>query len=103
MYKFLLALSLLVSGITFSQDTPGTLLRRTDSLNKAIEKSIRYSDSIRNKEEIDRMTARSVDWMVNYQKQKKEKQRKQAIMYIVMGVVFLAVLIVGLIRRSKKK
>lgn len=100
MPKLLLAISLLISSNVFCQDTLN--LQKIDSLQKAISKSLTYSDSLRQKEDIDRMTSRSADFFVQYQKQQKEKQRKQAIMYIVLGVGGLIVLIIGLRRKVKK-
>ena len=102
MRKILLAISLFISSLVFSQDTVTDALRKMDSLEKAINNSQAYSDSQRRKEDIDRMTSRSADYFVQYQKEQRAKQKKQAIIYIVMGVAGFIVLIIGLMRRRKK-
>ena len=102
MSKLLLAVSLLISSLVFSQDSIDAMMRRSDSLNKEILKSQAYADSLRKKEDIDRMTKNSADFYVNYQKEQNAKKKKQAIMYIAFGVAGFVVLIIGLRRRAKK-
>jgi hypothetical protein len=102
MTRLLLAIFLFISSVGFSQDTLDNIVRRSDSLREETRKREAYSDSVRRKEEIDRMTSRSVDYFVNYQKQQRERQKKQAMLYIGIGIFFLIVLIVGLRRRIKK-
>ena len=102
MSKLLLAISLLISSLVFSQDSLNDILRRSDSLNKESIKSQAYADSLRQKEEMDRMSRNSVDYFVNYQKEQNAKKKKQAIMYIAFGVVGIVVLIIGLRRKAKK-
>lgn len=99
MYRFLLAASLLISAISSSQDTDKL---KQDSLNKIVNSNLSYSDSVQRAEDIKRMTDRSVSYFAQLQKQRNARQRKQAILYIVIGAVFLIVLIVGLRRRRKK-
>ena len=43
------------------------------------------------------------DWFIRYQKEREAKARKQAYIRIGIGVAFAAVLVVGLLRRRKKK
>jgi hypothetical protein len=102
MSKLLLAVSLLFSSVVFSQDSIDALLRRSDSLNQEIIKRQAYADSLRKKEEMDRMSRNSADFFVNYQKEQNAKKKKQAIMYIAFGVVGFVVLFIGLRRRAKK-
>jgi len=101
MYKFLLAAALLISSFSFSQDTTNDSLRQPGSIDKITDQRQSYEDSMR-KADIDRMTRRSADFFVQYQKQQREKQKRQAILYIALGVFFLIVLIFGLRRRMKK-
>jgi hypothetical protein len=102
MRRVLLAISLLLSAVVFSQDSITDALRKMDSLEKAINKSQYYSDSLRQKEDIDRMTSRSADYFVQYQKEQRKKQKKQAIIYMVIGAAGIIVLVIGLLRRRKK-
>ncbi|SRR5258705_8968549 len=102
MSRLLMILLLFISSVSFSQDPVDTMLRRSDSLRGEIRKSEAYTDSMRRKEDIDRMTSNSVNAFVRYQKEQKEKERKKAILYIGLGVFFLVVLVVGLRRRTKK-
>jgi hypothetical protein len=101
--KDLLAISLLIPSQVVSQDTVTDAPRKMDSLEKAINSSQVYSDSLRQKEDIERMTSRSADYFVQYRKEQRAKQKKQAIIYIVMGVAGLIVLLIGLLRRKKIK
>jgi hypothetical protein len=94
MSRLLLALSLFICTSVFSQDSTRPLQQDTASAEHHLTKE--------QKEEIDRMTNRSVEFFTTYQKQQKEKQKKKAMLYIGMGVFFLVVLVVGLRRRAKK-
>lgn len=102
MSKLLLAVSLLFSSIAFSQDSIDAMMRRSDSLNKESIKRQAYADSLRLKEDMDRMSKNSVNFMVNYQKEQNAKKKRQAIMYIAFGVAGFVVLFIGLRRRRKK-
>lgn len=102
MPKLLLAVSLLFSSVVFSQDSIDAMMRRSDSLNKEMLKSQAYVDSLRNKQEIDRMIERSANTWAQYQREQNAKKKKQAIMYIVFGAVGLVVLVIGLRRKGKK-
>ena len=102
MSRLLLTLSLFISCVAFSQDSTDAILRRSDSMQEEIRKSEAYADSIRSKEDIDRMTSNSVKTFVRYQQEHREKQKKKAMLYIGIGVFFLIVLIIGLRRRIRK-
>ena len=102
MSKLLLAISIFIASVACSQGATDSLLYRSDSMREEIRKRTARSDSIRNKEEIDRMTSNSVQAIVRYQQEQKEKQKKKAMLYIGIGVFFLIVLIVGLRRKVKK-
>jgi hypothetical protein len=102
MSKLLLAVSLLFSSVAFSQDSIDARMRRSDSLDKEINKSRAYADSLRLKEDMDRQAKRSIDFFVSQQKEQNAKKKKQAIMYIAFGVAGFVVLIIGLRRRRKK-
>ena len=102
MSTFLLAVSLLISSVAFSQDSTGVVLRQSDSLNEEIRKSQDYADSLRRKEDMDRMANNSINYFAELQRQRNARQKRQAILYITMGVLFLIVLIVGLRRKTKR-
>ena len=71
-------------------------------MQKAIANSQAYADSLRVKEDMDRMAERSANYWAQYQREQKAKQKRQAIIYMAMGVAFLVVLIIGMRRRMKK-
>ena len=111
MKKILLSLTLLISSITFCQ-TGDTLTneelvikkgdslrdyyqRQQDSLNNAM----RLSDTARIRQEV----RNSADYWVRLQNENRAKQKKAAITRIAIGVAGFAILIIGLMRRRKKK
>ncbi len=96
MYKLSLALALAFPLITFSQDSISPA-GQPDSSNYVSS----YADSIQ-KEDIKRMSERSANYFANLLRERRVREKKQAILYIAMGVFFLAVLIVGLLRKRKK-
>lgn len=106
---FVLAFALLLLG------SSQPLLAQKDTLQESIERGMRSMDSlneqIRVMDSINtaRMMQKStenmtqnVDWILRLQDENRRKEKKKAIMYIAMGVVFAAVLVVGLLRRRKK-
>lgn len=94
-----------ISITTFSQDSDHlvrdttNLPARLDSINARINK---YDDSVE-RAMIDRQTKQSVDYFVQLQKERKAKEKKQAIIRIAIGIGFLIILIVGLRRRRTPK
>lgn len=77
--------------------------RSTDSLAQQSERMIKdMTDSI-NKASIVRSTERSYEWLNQYQAEKKRKEKKKAMMYILFGVAGFAVLAYGLSRNKRKK
>jgi hypothetical protein len=46
--------------------------------------------------------SRNMDGILRYQQEQRAKQKKAAIIRIVIGLAFLGVLVVGLLRRRKK-
>ena len=98
MRKLLLAIMLLTSAVSFSQDTIRKPVPQDTSASSAVTT---YEDSVQ-KEDMKRMAERSTDYFANLSKERQAQQRKQAIMYIAIGVFFLAVLIIGLLRKRKK-
>jgi flagellar biosynthesis protein FliP len=69
--------------------------------NQMSEMLQKQKDSL-NKASIDRINDNSYNWILQYQKEQKAKQRKKAILYMVMGGAMLAVLVYGLSRKKKK-
>ncbi len=91
-------------------------LARQDTLQQSIERNMRQMDSLNEQIRImdsvnlERMMTKSaedmshnMDWFIRYQKEREAKARKQAYIRIGIGVAFAAVLVVGLLRRRKKK
>ena len=100
MYKFLLAIALLIPPICFSQDSNNVRSQDTSATEKALYDTQRFLDSIKAANE-NRDAMQGLNNLLEYQKEQRAKQRKQAFIYIVLGIFFLIVLIVGLMRRSK--
>jgi len=83
----------------FSQDT----LRSFDSAAYARMQSVNDSlEKLRNSEQIRAETERGINALVQMQKERNEKQKRQAYIRIGLGLLFLVVLVVGLLRRRKK-
>jgi hypothetical protein len=100
MYKFLLAIALFISPICFSQDTDTVKLQDTSATAKALYDSQRFLDSMKSANE-NRDITQGLNNLMQYQKEQRAKQKKQAFIYIGLGIFFLIVLIVGLMRRKK--
>jgi len=98
MNKFLFLVGLLISSICFSQDS--LLDNRNTPSQGYIYYSV-YADSVQ-RADIQRMTERSINYFSELQEQRRAQAKKKAILYIVMGVAFLAILLIGLRRRGKK-
>lgn len=102
----LLMAFLLVFSITLFGQKKDSLSIDTASLsaiNRSIDSSIKsYTDSI-NKQMIERQTQQSIDFFVQMQKERKAKEKRDAIIRIAIGLVFLVVFIVGILRRRKAK
>ena len=99
MYRFLLALSLLIATPGSSQDSLGP--NQKDSHPVVMDYSSRL-DSER-KAEINQMTERSVNAYAEYAREQRAKQKKKAIIYLSIGILGLVVLVVGLRRNARKK
>lgn len=82
---------------SLSKDTSLPVI--SGSMNSSFES---YADSI-NKEMIKRQTQSSIDFFVQLQKERKAKEKKQAIIRLSIGIGFLIILIIGLLRRRKAK
>jgi hypothetical protein len=99
MYRLPLAIILLIPCFATAQDSPVVRFEDTSHFKTTLEESQRYLDSVRIAQE----TSRGIDFFVRYQKEQKAKQRRQAMIYLALGIFFLIVLIVGWRRRIKKK
>jgi hypothetical protein len=76
--------------------------RRTDSMNAAIRISDSINNEIRMKEEAAR-NAEGLTRITNEIKKRETKQKRDAMIRIGIGVLFFAVLIIGIVRRRKKR
>jgi hypothetical protein len=94
MSRFCLAVALLISGFCFSQDSNNAGQRQDTSRGM----SINY-DSLQ-KQDIQRSVDKSVSAYADLQ-QRNAEEKKKAITYVVLGVLFLVVLMVGLTRKRK--
>lgn len=102
MYKIFLLIAMLISPVCFSQDSSGQVRwEDTSATKKALESTQRFIDSMKNAS-MNNESMQGLDNLLRYQKEQRDKQRKQAFIYIGLGVFFLVILIVGLLRRRAK-
>ena len=101
MNKFLLAIALLFSTVSFSQDTSNHVKwEDTSATKKALDDAQRFLDSMKTANTY-KESIQGLDNLIRYQKEQRAKQRKQAFLYIGLGIFFLVVLIVSILRRTK--
>ena len=111
MKKIFLFIWLLIAGTAFSQtpDTTGEAARRTRQRDSLVDYYQRQRDSINNAIHladtalIRQEVRNSADYWVRLQNENRAKQKKAAIARIAIGVAGFAILIIGLMRRRKKK
>ena len=101
MYKLILAIALCISPVCFSQDSSNAKQQDTSATAKALNETQRFLDSMKNADSNKDVT-QGLNNLMEYQKEQRAKQKKQAYLYIGLGIFFLIVLIVGFMRRSKK-
>jgi hypothetical protein len=117
MKKILVAACLLMGTVTIAQKTDMQQLSeqikksaaevreqrmKTDSLSKSINDMIaRRTDSLQ-KAQLRQDAMRNGDMILRWQKESQAKQKKKMFIYLGMGIFFLAVLIVGLMRKRKQ-
>jgi hypothetical protein len=76
---------------------------KTDSLSKSINNMItRQYDSMQ-KAQIEQDAKRSGEMMLQWHKERQVKQKRQMFLYFGLGIFFLAVLVIGLMRKGKQK
>lgn len=117
-YSFSYSIKTTLAGIAFLLMTSvsGAQTQKSiDELQKKVQESNRHLDSITEKnnrmlkEMTDSISAanmiksseRSYEWLNQYQKEKKRKEKQKAMMYIGFGAAMLAVLVYGLSRKRK--
>ncbi len=111
MKKISLFICLLMAGAVFSQtsDTTGEAARRTRQRDSVIDYYQRQRDSLDNAIRlantalIRQEVRNSADYWVRLQNENRAKQKKAAITRIAIGVAGFAILIIGLMRRRKKR
>ena len=103
--KKILICFLIVFPFLLSAQSPGNARQKMfgrDSIAKKIEQfkdSTLKADSIRQVTEV----KRNAEEIVSLQKQNRQHQKKAAITRIAIGVGFLALLVLGLMRRKRKQ
>ena len=100
MYRSLLALALFISPVCFSQDSTNNVKQDTSATAKALYDTQRFLDSMKAANQ-NRDAVQGLNNLLEYQKEQRARQKKQAFLYIGLGIFFLIVLIVGLMRRKK--
>jgi hypothetical protein len=103
MHKVLLTVLLLISSAAYSQDTINKKIERADTsaTKKGSDNAQRYSDSLKSAQ-TNSDPMQGINNLVRYQDEQNAKKKKQAFLYLGLGIFFLVVLIVGLRRRVKK-
>lgn len=77
----------------------------SDSVIEKIEQlrdSIQKENSKKIKESIETDNTRNVNYLLNLQKERKAKQKRNAIIQIAIGLGFLIILVIGWRRKSRK-
>jgi len=77
-----------------------SVLTRLRQFDDSIAKDIRKKEELKH---IEQDAQRSTDYFVRLQKERRAKEKKNALIRIGIGIVFLIVLIFGLRRRIKKQ
>lgn len=89
-----------------NQQQPDREIAQADSqaksLNASIERSMQRMDSVNAARNAEQMN-RNMDRFMAERKEQQRKQMRGAYMRIGFGVLMMAVLIVGLVRKRKKK
>ena len=101
---FFIAGFLLLQTAAFPQIDP----QKLDSLSHSIDSSLKayqaWQDSFTRAEKqksIERRTIHTAEYTQRLQQEKNQKKRLQTIRYIFIGLIFLTVLTVGILRRRK--
>ena len=102
MYKLLLAAALFISPVCFSQDSGNVRQEDTSATQKAIESTQHFLDSIKTANSYKEIS-QGLDNLMRYQKDQRDQQRRKAFLYIGLGLFFLVVFVVGIMRRTKSK
>ncbi len=97
---------MLLCGISVAAQSTDTSIHMPDSITAIAEKrmdsitrAIKTRDSIAQQQQFDR----NVNNIMELQKENRSKQKKAAMVRIAIGVGFLIILIIGLMRRKKAK
>lgn len=106
MYRFILSIFLFVSiyFFTAAQTNTDTLLTRLQRQTDSLREINRINDSIQNKIYLEEQAKRNVENIVRLQqdmKKRSDKEKRNALIRIGIGVLFLVVLVIGLMRRRK--
>jgi hypothetical protein len=110
MRKFCLLLFLFLSirGISQTPDTSlsGRIKAKIIETDSSMARFQRFTDSVNSenrKKEIERMAEQNGNYILQLQKQRNAKEKRNAFIRIGIGVAFFVVLIIGLLRRRGKK
>jgi hypothetical protein len=103
MRRFLLAFLLLVSSTCFSQDSLHQTISAPDTseMGRLLEHSQYLVDSLRTAREYAGIQ-QTMEYVERQQAEDNAKKKKQAVLYIVLGIVGLVVLIMGMRRKTRK-
>jgi septal ring factor EnvC (AmiA/AmiB activator) len=78
-------------------------MAQTDSLRKSIDNMLKQQLDSQRKSQIARDAQRSGDMMLQWHNERQAKQKRKMFLYFGLGIFFLGVLVVGLMRKGKQK
>jgi hypothetical protein len=110
MRNLLLLLFCLFSITCFGQQSDTTSGKKSSPAkvvfdDSALIRLTRFQDSIRKAEEMEefnKTNQKNLSYFLQLQKERRAKQKRNAIIRIAIGIGFLIILVIGLRRRAKK-
>jgi hypothetical protein len=99
--KYIFIAVLLCSQVFAQQTTMQDLEKTTQKMEEAQQQMKKKLDSLR-VIDMQKQNERSYQWIEKYQKEEKRKQRQKATIRIGIGVGFLAILVIGLMRKRRR-
>ena len=106
MRRFLIVVFFLQLSVTSHSQNTDSILRAMDSSNKVLQEASQKIDSINRAEEMRQFNERNTNTLTQFladRKKQEERETTRMYIYIGLGVAFLVLLMIRLIRRDKQK